>query len=236
MRRAALLISLTVLWASPVAVAAQAPGDRDKATTLTLSADGVVKARPDLAVIRLVIAGEAATAGEALRRSRTALAAAQKGLAAVGVPQSAVRIEGLSIDPQYVFHQGEKRTLAGYEASTRLSVDVSDLARLGEVLDAAVAGGGATVSGVDFSLSNPRAAQADAQREALTALLAKANLYALTLGLKVSHIASVSDAADASPHPPMVTARFSPPPPAPLPDAGALSVTAVVTGVFALAK
>ena len=83
-----------------------------------------------------------------------------------------------------------------------------DLGRLGAALDAAVAVGANQIQGVSFGLRDPATAENEARRRAVTALQAKANLYAGALGGRVGRLVTLNEGGG-----------YNPPPPRPMPMA-----------------
>ncbi len=170
------LAFVTFLAASAVAAPALAQEDRQfEATTLRLSSRGEAHAAPDIATINLGVQTEAPSAADALRQNRTQMTGTIAALKAQGVLAKDIQTSGLSLNPQYAFHDNE-RHLTGYQASNAVTITVRDLSRLGATVDAVVAAGANQVNGVNFSLSDPQHAEDEARRAAVKALEAKAAL------------------------------------------------------------
>ena len=124
---------------------------------------------------------------------------------AQGVMEKDIQTTGLSLNPQYVFHDGDPRRLTGYQALNNVTVTVRDLTRLGAAVDAVVAAGANQVNGIAFGLADPQTAENEARRAAMKALQAKATLYAEASGYRLDRLVSLSDTAGAV-QPIMVTA------------------------------
>ncbi len=231
-----------LILAAALAGAAAAPAlaqeDRIafQATTLRLSATGEAHAAPDIASINLGVQTEAPSAAEALRQNRVQMTATIAALKAQGVLAKDIQTSGLNLNPQYVFHDNERK-LTGYQASNTVTIIVRDLTRLGATVDAVVAAGANQVNGVSFSLSDPEHAEDDARRAAVKALQAKAALYAEAAGYHIERLVSLSDTA-IEPNgirPVMVTAMRAKAGPTPT-EPGELDVTANVSAVYELKR
>jgi uncharacterized protein YggE len=185
------------LAASAVAPMAQAQDDGGaefRATTLHLSADGEVKAKPDLAVINVGVRVEALTAAAALAQNRTQMNAALAALKAQGVPDSDIQTSNLSLEPQYNFDKGA-RHLTGYQAANTVSAKLHEMKRIGGVVDALVSAGANQIDGISFQVADPKPLEEAARREAVKALQAKADLLAQAAGYRVQRLVRLAEGA-----------------------------------------
>lgn len=208
-------------------------------TTLNLSAYGEVRTRPDMATITLGVTAQAPTAAAAMARNREAMSAALNALRAQGLADRDLQTSNLNLNAQYAYEDKAPPRLTGYEASNQVTVTVRDLARLGAVLDAAVASGANRINGISFGLSNPQLAEDQARRDAVRALAAKAQLYAQATGYGVRRLVSLSETGGYTPEPPrpmmaMASAvRFKEATPV---EAGELKVRIDVAGLYELGR
>lgn len=198
------LLGATALSASAPFAAAQAAPDAAadaafRATTLSVSAFGEVKAAPDMATISLGVQTHAPTAAQAMAdnasRMNQVVAALKKG----GIEAKDIQTSGLNLNAEYAYEQNKPPRLTGYQASNQVTVTVNDLARLGPALDAVVAAGANQVNGVSFGLKNPGAAEDQARLKAVQALQAKAQLYAGATGHRVLRLVNLSEGGGYSP-------------------------------------
>jgi uncharacterized protein YggE len=207
-----------------------------RATTLNISARGQVQATPDLAVIRLGVQTDGATAAVALSANREKMNATIDALRAQGVMDRDIQTSGLSLDAHYSDDGKSPRRLTGYEAADTVTVRLHDLSRVGAVVDALVSAGANKVEGISFALSDPKAAEDQARRLAVQALTAKADLYAKATGYKVSRLVHLSETGGYSPammSEVIVTgSRLKPTPIEP----GELTVSVGVSAQFELAR
>jgi uncharacterized protein YggE len=211
-----------------------------EATTLHLSASGEAHAAPDMADISVGVEVLAPTAAEALRQNAQQMTATIAALKAKGVEARDIQTSGLTLNPQYVFHDNEPRRLTGYQASNTVTILVRNLAQLGPDVDAVVAVGANRIGGVSFGLADRKAAEDAARRAAVKTLQEKASLLAEAAGYRVARLVSLTDGGgDGPPIRPMTMTRVKAPgaPPAPTPtEAGDVQVTATVSAVYELKK
>jgi len=203
MRAAALSLVLCAA-AAPAALAQSAPGEAAfRTTTLNVSAYGETRVAPDMATINLGVTTDGATAREAMQANATRMNQVMAALRKGGFGAKDIQTSQLSIEPQYVYEQNQPPKLTGYRASNQVLLTVRDLAKLGAAVDASVEAGANQMSGISFGLSDPTAAENAARERAVTALAAKADLYAKATGHRVLRLVTLSEGGGYSPPPPM---------------------------------
>lgn len=234
---------LVVGPAATPALAQTAPdtgaGAMFRATTLSLSAFGEVKAEPDMATITLGVQTVAPTAAAAMAANAQRMTEVVASLRRAGLEGKDIQTSDLSLQPQYDYEQNRPPRLTGYQASNQVTVTVNDLERLGSALDAVVAAGANQVSGVSFGLKDPQAAEDQARIRAVKALQAKADLYAGATGYRVGRLINLSEGGGITPAPEagevVVSGvrRYA----APIPvEAGQLNVRVDITGLYELTR
>ncbi|HWE45094.1 MAG TPA: SIMPL domain-containing protein [Caulobacteraceae bacterium] len=230
---AALALMLT---ASAPAMAEEPP----HGPLLTLSAYGETHAAPDLATITLGVTSQAKTAQAAMRANADRMSGLVAALKRQGVAEKDIQTSNLNLQPQYDYHQGvssasgQPPTLTGYQASNDVSVTVYDLARLGQTVDAVVAGGANQVSGISFGLKDPQTTEDAARVQAVQRLQREAALYAKATGLHIKALRNLSEGGGYTPspvRPMMMSAKVAAPTPV---EAGQLDLRVDVSATYEL--
>ena len=172
---------------------------------LTVSGVGEVRARPDLAVVRIGVASQAATARAAHDDNNAAMGAIMSALAEQGVAERDVQTSQFTMQPRYRHDpQGEAPPrIDGYEVSNQLAVTVRDLDRLGPVLDRAVRVGSNRILGVEFTIADPEPRRDEARRLAVEDAIRKAQVYAEAAGIDLGSIRAVTEQTRAGPPQPV---------------------------------
>jgi uncharacterized protein YggE len=96
------------------------------------------------------------------------------------------------VEPEYDFTDG-RRTLRGFVARNTIEVRVDDLARLGEVLDVAVAAGATSAGNVQFELKDRSAAEREALRLAVVDAQARAEAAAAGAGRAIARVVRIQE-------------------------------------------
>jgi hypothetical protein len=197
---AALLLGLSALPA-----AAQDNG-------LTVTGTGQVVASPDMARLSLGVLAQARTAAQAVRDMSADMEKVMASLTAAGVAQEDIQTSGLRVDVQQSYDEATQSSrITGYIAAIDVSIQVLDLSKLGQTLDAVVQEGANQMNGLRFDLQDREPALNDARRAAVADALAKAALYAQAAGMALGPVQSLTEgvASSGTPQPMMRMAMDS---------------------------
>jgi hypothetical protein len=238
-------VALTLLALLPVATAAaEHHGDGgDERPRLAVQGEGRMRAEPDQAIVRLGVTAQAETAGAAQQQVNRVADGILEAVRALGVEGRALQTSQLSLYPVYSERQRRMPQqevadpeIVGYRASNVVSVRLEELAKIGPVIDGAVAAGANEVQGVDFSLQDDLAARKQALAQAVAEARAKAEAMATALGLRLGPVIEVTEGgASVQPRRLQVASLAMRAGDAGTPvSAGDVEVTASVSVVFAL--
>jgi hypothetical protein len=242
MRSLVLAAALAALSAAP-ALAQPAPGPARQhphmmmmeGTLLSVTAEGEAAGAPDLANINLGVVAEGQSAQAAMQANAQRMTRLIQSLRRAGVAERDVQTANVSVNPQYVYGEGEAPRISGYQATNNVNVRVRNLDNLGRTMDAAVAAGGNTVNGVTFEFADPEPKLNQARTQAMQRARARADLYARAAGMSVHRIVSITEGAAPPPPMPMMAMARMAQESAPTPVApGEVKTTATVTVVFEL--
>lgn len=194
-------------------------------TTVQVAATGTVEVDPDQAVLRVAVTATAPNATAVRDRLAANVSSMRAALADAGVPDDQIRTVAFDIrqEPPDPEEPGPVR----FRGVHAFEITVSNVSRVGTVLDAAVTGGANQVDQVAFTLSEAtrREARADALREAVNDARADAETVTDAAGLALVGVRAIStgeadvgpvrfeaaeataDGTEVSPGPVTVTAR-----------------------------
>ena len=141
------------------------------------SGEGVVKAAPDQAWVRIGAESRSKNPKDAQQQNAQAMSAVQQKLAGLGIPKDAITTVAIDLQIEYDYANG-RQTPRGYVARNTIEVRVDDLAKLGEVLDAAVGSGATLLHGLRFDLKKREALEREALQQAVAAAVARAESMA----------------------------------------------------------
>ena len=171
-------------------------------TRLDISATGSVTRVPDLAIITAGVVTKSSTATGAISDNATRMERVRAALKRAGVDDKDIQTSSISLNPDYRYENNQPPVLTGYQASNNVSVKFRDIRNAGKILDALVAQGSNQISGPTLTIDKPEGAYNEARTRAIAVGRARAELYARSLGMRVTRLISVSEAGGFS-RPPM---------------------------------
>ena len=172
--------------------------------TISMSADGKVTAKPDLATVTVGVLTNSSTAKAASDDNNTSINKVTDAIKKLGIADADIVTSNLSVYPNYVY-DGGKNKIDGYQANQTLTIKVHGVDKstdvLNKVLDAAVTQGSNQIQGVSFSFDDPDNLKQQARTQALEKAKQKATELANEAGLKLGRIVSISEGSVSEPGP-----------------------------------
>lgn len=197
-----ILIAVCLLHAGATFAPAQPSNhmDRERVPTLTVMGQAESSARPDEAVVRLGTVAQAEHASAAQEQVNEVMTRAIEAMRELGVREESITTVGLSLHPVYsqqpprpMQDQPIEPRIIAYRASNTIQVRLSDLGKIGEVIDAGVSSGANNVEGITFGLKDDTAARNAALRDAAQQAKAKADAIADAMNLKIDGVLEISE-------------------------------------------
>lgn len=206
---------------------AQAPAT--ETPSIVVSGEGVVKATPDQAWVRIGAESRSKSSKDAQQRNAEVMTAVQQKLASLGIPKDAIKTVGIDLQLEFDYRDG-KQTPRGYVARHTIEVRIDDLAKVGGVLDAAVASGATTIHGLRFEVKARETIEREALTSAVGNAMAKANAIAAGAKRGVDRILRIEETfSGGGPQPMMERAVMMRAADAPTPvEAGEIEIRAQV--------
>jgi uncharacterized protein len=171
----------------------QATSDARRATRITVGGDAIVQAQPDTAILTISVVTQARRAIDAQQENATRSDAVVRTLKAAAGAGAEVKTSGYSVQPQRVYRENQPPTITGYEARNTVTVTMTDLEKLANVIDASSQAGANDIAGVAFTLRRDQPARDQAMKEATREAMSKAQVIAEALGKRVVRVVEVQE-------------------------------------------
>ena len=171
-------------------------------TRASVVGEAVVQSQPDTAILALAVVTQNASASEAQAENASRSEAVVRAVRAAAGQNAEVKTGGYSLQPQYVYKQNESPTITGYLARNSVIVTMSDLTKVGAVIDAASRAGANSVDNLAFTLRRDETARKQALGDATREAIGKAQTIAQALGGRLVRIVAVEESG-AIPRPPV---------------------------------
>lgn len=176
----------------------QARGVFTGETTISVSGEGEVLAKPDIGQFSFSVRAEGVDAVEAQNNSAEAINAILVYLEESGIDEKDIKTENYNLSPKYKYEErvcafggycppGE-RVIDGYEVFQNVSVKVRDLDIAGTLISGAGERGATNISSLQFTIDDESSLQAEARAKAIADAKEKAEALAKDLGMKLDRI------------------------------------------------
>lgn len=175
-------------------------GDDSSKSTLSVSGSGVVTLTPDIAYVTIGVHTEGKDASEVVAENNQDTQAVIDSLEALNIALQDIQTTNFSIYPQQQFDENGRPTgEITYIVDNSVFVTVRDLAKIGEVLNAAVEAGANSIYGIQFDVEDRTDAIAEAQIAAVQNAQAQAENLAEAAGVELGSIISINTYGGAVP-------------------------------------
>jgi uncharacterized protein YggE len=200
----ALIVSISVGISNQIKTGRYIGQDVVSRNTITVTGEGEIYTKPDLAIETFTVKIEAKTVEKAVADNAEKMNAVIVAMKALGIEEKDLKTTDFNIYPRYeyrtdysiqteIWPRPETRVLVGYEVTQSLEVKIRDMAKVGDVIQKAVDAGANQVGGLQFTTDDPDALKSQAREEAIKQAKDKAELLAKQLGVKLTKIVNFSE-------------------------------------------
>ncbi|MBI2166048.1 MAG: SIMPL domain-containing protein [Chloroflexi bacterium] len=173
-----------------------------QATGVWVTGTGTLKLQPDMAVVSLGVEAKAKTVAEARDMAAAAMRKVIDSLKAKGIADKDIQTRHFSIQPEYQWREViREQVLVGYVVTNQITASVRNLQGVPSVVDdAAIAGGDLIrISGVSFTVENPKPFQTKARETAVLDALDKARQFAQLTGITLGKLLYITESGGGIP-------------------------------------
>src|SRR6266513_3776031 len=157
-----LVAAVMLACAVAVSPARAQPAPASPVSSIRVTGDARVTARPDRVQIDIGVTTRAAQSQEAASQNAREVDAVLAAVRKATGPAAVLKTISYSLNPTYQYHpKGEEPTITGYSALNVVQVTLDDLAKIGTVIDSATQAGANHVQGIQFTLRDQDAVRAD---------------------------------------------------------------------------
>lgn len=161
-------------------------------TEITVSGTGEVRISADTAVISLGVNARDKDALKAQQKANGTIAAIRAALQAEGVEEKEITTDFMNLYAIYDY-QNDGEQVSAYNASSTLAIRVTDMERVGTLIDVSFGAGANTLNGITFSASDPGEAKTEAMKAAVADAQRKAEILAEAAGLQITGMESIAE-------------------------------------------
>jgi uncharacterized protein len=176
--------------------------DRQELRIVTVSGEGIVKAEPDMVIVRFGVVTRDKDPEKARALNDESGKNTLNTVRALGVPERKIRLEVLQLNELREYNR-ERRTEEpmGFEAVRQVVVELDDIDLLPALVTRISQHGANRLFGITYDIANREPAQNEALVKAITNAKNKASVMAETLGVKIGKVYRISEQSFSFPGP-----------------------------------
>ncbi|WP_161604565.1 SIMPL domain-containing protein [Roseiconus nitratireducens] len=182
----------------------------DDLPSISVSGEGEVQSKPDMAAISVGVVTEAESAKQALEANNEAMQRLFESLDQMQIEDKDRQTVRFDISPQYRREDPRRQQLqqddasrqpriVGYQVTNQLRIKVRRISELGNVLDAVVAAGSNRVEGIQFAVDNQDNLLDEARKAAIEDARRKAQLFAKAADVSLGRVLRIQERGGAQP-------------------------------------
>lgn len=187
------LVGCNAAQAGGTAAPAAQSGSTAIAGGVTVVGQGTAYGQPDQATVVVGVESFAATVAEATTQNQTTLDNVMAALSAAGIAAEDIQTTNYSLFAEQTYGENGPTGIAGYRVSNQVNVKIRDIALVGDVLAAVTEAGANSIYGVNFSVADPAALEAEARALAMQDAANRAASLAELGNVALGEIAVISE-------------------------------------------
>ncbi len=173
--------------------------DQQNMNQITVSGEGKIYAKPDIALIDLGVATQAVTVADVTKNNTNKMNAVLDAVKGLEIDEKDIQTTNYNLTPLYNYTQDSGRVFQGYTLSQNIQVKIRDFTKIGDVLSKATTAGANLVGDLQFTIDNPEQFKEQARAKAIEQAKANAQNLAKESGIGLGKIIDVYESS--SPYP-----------------------------------
>jgi hypothetical protein len=179
----------------------EAPQGEGQPGNISVFGFGEALGQPDKAQVTVGVETFAQQVNDATAQNETSITAILDALERAGIDSEDIQTSNYSLWAEQIYGDRGSEGIAGYHVSNQVTVLIRDVDAVDEVLAAAAAAGANNIYGVQFSVANPAALQAEARERALEDARHRAESLAQLSGLTLGSVQAINEFMGQVPRP-----------------------------------
>jgi uncharacterized protein YggE len=202
-----MVVALAVAGCVPANSAGQVPvaerATESQARSITVIGKGEAAGQPDEAHVTVGVDTFAKVVNEATNENESTIQAILAALTDEGIAAEDIQTSNYNLWAEQLYGEEGPEGIGGYRVSNQVNVTIRDIDKVGDVIAAAINAGANTIYGVNFSVADPAALEAEAREAAIADAQERAESLAALSGVSLGDIVDISEALTQVPYPMM---------------------------------
>ncbi|MEZ4517184.1 MAG: SIMPL domain-containing protein [Chloroflexota bacterium] len=165
---------------------------------VTVVGYGEVFGEPDQAQVQIGVETFSPTVNEATTDNETTLSTVMEALSGAGIPKKDIQTSNYSVWAEQIYGDRGPEGIAGYHVSNMVTVTIRDIGLVDDVLGAVTQAGANSIYGVNFTVADSAALEAEARAEAVADAQQRAESLAELAGVELGEPILISEVVNQS--------------------------------------
>src|SRR3989344_5564142 len=167
--------------------------DQQNINQITVSGEGKVYVKPDIALVNLGVTTTGLTTADVIKKNTEKMNAVIKAVKDAGVEEKDIKTTNYSLSPLYNYTEAAGRVFQGYTLDQSIEVKIRDFAKVGDILQQAVAKGANLTNNLQFTIENPEQFKQEARANAVEQAKEKAKNLAEASGIVLGRLVNINE-------------------------------------------
>jgi uncharacterized protein YggE len=164
-----------------------------EARTITVSGEGKVVVKPDIAQINVSVISEDKTVSKVITANTDKMNGIIDKIKALGIDEKDMTTSGYNLNPVYNYPENLPPVITGYSLDQTLSLKIRNLDLVDNVIDDATTAGANNVYGLTFKLDDDTEVMNQAREKAFAEAKTKADMMVKAAGVKLGDVYTFSE-------------------------------------------
>jgi len=166
---------------------------------ITVSGEGKVYAKPDIALVSLGVTSQRATVADVTKSNTDKMNAVIQAVKDLGIDEKDIQTTNYNLTPNYNWTEKTGSIFQGYTLDQNVQVKIRDFTKIGDVLSQATTKGANLVGSLQFTIDNPEQLKEQARAKAIAQAKANAQNLASESGIGLGRIINVFESSNPYP-------------------------------------
>jgi uncharacterized protein len=164
-----------------------------EARTITVSGEGKVVVKPDIAEISISVISEDKTVSKVIKSNTDKMNGVIEKMKTLGIDEKDMTTSGYNLNPIYNYPENLPPVITGYSLNQTLALKIRNLDLVDDVISDATTAGANDVYGLTFKLDDDKEVMNQAREKAFAEAKAKADMMAKAAGVKLGDVYTFSE-------------------------------------------
>ena len=165
--------------------------DQQNSNQITVSGEGKIYAKPDVAVVSLGVTTTGTTVAEVTKSNTDKMNAIIEAVKGLKIDEKDIQTTNYNLTPLYNWTEKQGNVFQGYTLDQNVQVKIRDFTKIGDVLSQATNKGANLVGNLQFTIDNPEQFKDQARAKAIAQAKANAQNLAKESGVNLGKIINV---------------------------------------------